>query len=264
MALSYRSVGRGPTQVLAAHTWLADHQTYAPMLPFIDQDAFTYVFPDFRGYGRSRDIKGEFSVREMGRDLLAVADELGWSEFFLVGNSMGGQAAQWLAGQSEAVRRIRGVVLLCAVPARGFPLDPQTAAFFNAAVDSLEVRGECATAVTGGRLGRGFAAYMSRLSAETATSEAIREYLRAWTEENVASEIHPYDGAVSVLVGEHDPVLTEAVAREHIAPLFANAAVATIAGTGHYPAMEVPAYTAALLAQFMEASTSGALAGRGV
>ncbi|MGX7704926.1 alpha/beta fold hydrolase [Methylobacterium sp. Gmos1] len=250
--LAVTRIGEGPVKVIAAHTWLADHQTYAPMLPFLDRERFTWVFPDFRGYGGSRAIDGDFTVREMGRDLLAVADALGWERFHLVGNSMGGQAAQWLAGWSGAAGRVDGLVLLCAVPARGVPLDAGTTSFFASAVDDVAVRGQCATAVTGGRLGPGFAAHMARLSQETATREALRGYLRAWTEDDVAAEVGPFPGPVRAFVGEHDPVLTEAVARDHIVPLFADAAVATIAGTGHYPGLELPAYTAALLARTIE------------
>lgn len=249
MALAHRTVGHGPVRMMLAHTWLADHQTYGPMLPFLDADGFTWVFPDFRGYGGSRDLSGEMTIREMGRDLLALADALGWERFHLVGNSMGGQAAQWLAGQPEADNRIESLVLLCAVPARGFPLDAETAAFFASTVESIEARGQAAMAVTGGRLGAGFAAHMANLSAETATPEAIGSYLRAWTEEDVSAEIGHYTGPVRAFVGEHDPVLTEAVARAFIAPLFPGASVAVLPGTGHYPSLELPARTAALLAE---------------
>ena len=245
--IAYEKVGTGPTKVIAAHSWLADHRTYAPMIPFLNMEDYTFVFPDFRGYGRSRDIAGDFSVREMGRDLLAVADALGWERFHLVGHSMGGQAVQWLAGQPEASERFRSVLLLCSVPAGGFRLDEGAARFFGSAVDTIDVRGRCADAVTGGRLGRGFAAFMARLSAETATREAIEGYLRTWVEDDVAADIGRYAGPVRVFVGEHDPVLTEAVARDGIVSLFPHATLATLGGTGHYPPMEIPAYTASLL-----------------
>ena len=248
MVLGYTRIGSGPTRVMATHTWLADHQTYAPMFPFIDPDRYMFVFPDFRGYGKSKAMQGEFTVREMGNDVLALADSLGWQRFHLVGNSMGGQAAQWLAGQAKANARVESLTLLCSVPASGFPLDEPTAAFFGSAVDSEEVRGQCANAVTGGRLGAGFAKYVSRMSMETATHDAIRGYLRAWTQDDMAAEVGPYLGTVAAFVGECDPVLTEAVTREKVAPLFKNFTIKTIPGAGHYPAMEVPAYTAELIA----------------
>lgn len=245
--LGYTSIGQGPIRILAAHTWLCDHQTYGPMIPFIDTSRFTVVFPDFRGYGKSLDQKGEFTVREMGRDLLELAERLGWSQYYLVGNSMGGQAAQWAASQKVASGKVTGLMLLCSVPAYGFPLDEQGAAFFGAAVESAEVRGQCAAAVTGGRLGAGFADYVSKLSLATATPDAIRRYLASWTQEDVSGEATGFKGPVHVFVGAHDPVLTEAVMREKVLPLFPQATLATIEGAGHYPAMETPARTAELI-----------------
>jgi pimeloyl-ACP methyl ester carboxylesterase len=246
--LGYTVVGNGKEKVIAAHTWLADHQTYAPMMPFIDHSRFTYVFPDFRGYGKSKSIKGEFNVREMGRDLLALADALSWKEFHLVGNSMGGQCVQWLAGQANTAGRIKSVALLASVPASGLPLDEQGAAFFGAAARDVAVRGQCASVVTCGRLGDHFATYMSKLSAETATEEAIARYLNAWVTNDVSAEVGRYELPVRIFVGQHDPVLTAAFAEQKTAPLFPNSRIATIDGSGHYPPLETPAYTAALLA----------------
>ena len=53
MTIEYTLIGHGPTKVVAAHTWLCGHQSYAPMVPFFDTDRFTFAFPDFRGFGKS-------------------------------------------------------------------------------------------------------------------------------------------------------------------------------------------------------------------
>ncbi|MBT2302040.1 alpha/beta hydrolase [Variovorax paradoxus] len=245
--LGYTSIGHGSTRIIAAHTWLCDHQTYAPMMPFFDPERFTVVFPDFRGYGKSRDMQGEFSIREMGRDLLELADRLDFNAYHLVGNSMGGQATQWAASQPQAKNRLQSLTLLCSVPAHGFPLDEQGAAFFGAAAESAEVRGQCAAAVTGGRLGAGFARHVASLSTQTATKDAIKRYLSAWTQEDVSGEVGGFAGDVRVFVGGHDPVLTAAVMQQKVLPLFPQAKLASIEGAGHYPGLESPAYTAALI-----------------
>ncbi len=126
--LSHTLVGHGPVRVIAAHSWLADHSTFDPMMEYVDRDQFTVALPDFRGYGASRGMTGDFSIDEMASDLLAVADDLGWSSFGLCGHSMGGQAAQLLAAQHPG--RVSSMLLLCSVPPRGFPLDDGTGAFF--------------------------------------------------------------------------------------------------------------------------------------
>ena len=53
-------------------------------------------------------MSGRFTMDEIAGDTLALADELGWDEFDLVGHSMGGMAAQQvLAAEPRRVRRSR-------------------------------------------------------------------------------------------------------------------------------------------------------------
>lgn len=90
----YETVGDGPHHVMAVHGWFSDRAAYAAMLPHVDRRGFTYVLPDLRGYGEARDIPGAYTTGEVGKDLLALADHLGWERFSLVGHSMGGAVVQ--------------------------------------------------------------------------------------------------------------------------------------------------------------------------
>jgi pimeloyl-ACP methyl ester carboxylesterase len=252
MTITHIGIGRGPQKVMAAHTWLANQATYAPMYPYLDTERFTYAFVAFRGYGESRGIHGRYSIEEMGQDLVDLANELQWDRFHLLGNSMGGQAAQWVAGSYPA--RVLSMALLCSVPARGFALDSQTQAFFSGAVKDLRVRAQISAAVTGERYGAGFARHMAEVSAATATEKAVEGYLRAWTSDNVEKQAKETMCPVHIWVGEHDPVLTADVMKSSVLPILPSAKLATISNSGHYPALEVPCYTAATIEAFFNAS----------
>jgi 3-oxoadipate enol-lactonase len=52
---------------------------------------------DTRGHGRSHTPPGPYAVDDLGRDVLAVADAEGLERFHLVGLSLGGLTALWLA-----------------------------------------------------------------------------------------------------------------------------------------------------------------------
>lgn len=247
MLLGYNTVGGGPTKVIWAHSWLAGQEAYDCLTCFLDTERFTWVFPDFRGYGLSRELAGDFSVSEMGHDLIRLADALGWDEFNLVGHSMGGQAAQWVSGRPEVQHRLRSLVLLCAVPSRAFPLDADGTRLFEAATDNLDARAAVITAVTGGRLGTGFARHMNELSRKTADPAAMRSYLRTWTNDDVSGEVQGYERPVLVLTGELDPVLTATVAEEQIAPQYSIVRSLVVDGAAHLAPMETPARTVALI-----------------
>ncbi|MFJ9821736.1 alpha/beta fold hydrolase [Streptomyces sp. NPDC101151] len=251
MTLGYNTVGGGATKVIWAHSWLAGHEGYDGMIPFLDTERFTWAFPDFRGYGRSRGLAGDFSVPEMGRDLVDVADALGWDEFHLVGHSMGGQAAQWISGRPEARDRLSSLVLLCAVPSRAFPLDAEGSRLFEAATDDRDALATVISAVTGGRLGAGFVRRMNEVSRRTVAPAPMRAYLRTWTQEDVSSEVKGYQRPVVVFTGRHDPVLSAAVAKDQIVPQYTDVRSHVLDGAAHLPPMETPARTVALIEEHL-------------
>ena len=64
MIIGHEIVGWGARRVIALHGWFGDHRVWAPMVPFLDRDKFSYAFPDFRGYGMSRSIAGAHTIKE--------------------------------------------------------------------------------------------------------------------------------------------------------------------------------------------------------
>ena len=64
---------------------------------------------DLRGHGASGATAGDYSVEQLGRDALAIADGLHIEHFAFCGLSLGGMIAQWLA--LNAPDRITALVL---------------------------------------------------------------------------------------------------------------------------------------------------------
>jgi 3-oxoadipate enol-lactonase len=64
---------------------------------------------DTRGHGQSLVTEGPYSIEQLGRDVLALADALDIQVFSFCGLSMGGLIGQWLA--ISAPERIRRLVL---------------------------------------------------------------------------------------------------------------------------------------------------------
>ncbi len=106
------------------------------MFDTLDTERFSYAFLDMRGYGNSRDIKGEFSIAEVAQDAITLVDSLGWKEFHIVGHSMGGKAAQKVA--IDGGNRIKSTVAVTPVPA--MPVDEATFGFFPASATAMKLR----------------------------------------------------------------------------------------------------------------------------
>ncbi|RQS76905.1 alpha/beta hydrolase [Burkholderia sp. Bp8963] len=130
--LGYVQHGTGPDGVMVLHDWLGDHTNYDPLLPYLDTAAFTYVFADLRGYGKSRHLTGACTVDEIAADCVALADRLGWQRFRLIGHSMTGMVTQRVA--ADAPSRIKSAIAVCPVSAAGNRLGDEARAFFASTI----------------------------------------------------------------------------------------------------------------------------------
>ncbi len=249
--IGYQCIGRGPSVVVVLHDWLGDRTTYDPILPYLDQAGFTWVFPDLRGYGLSRHLEG-FTLEHAVADLTELADQLALGEFAVVGHSMSGMIALKLALAMPA--RVRAVVLTAPVTAAGLTLDEDGRRFFEAAAVDRAVARDIAAAVTGGRYGAPWLDYKARRSRETATDAARTGYLRGmllaggFAAELASGTLPP----TLVVTGAHDADgFRDADVRSGLGPAAAGARFEVIGEAGHYPMQETPPRYAALLQDFL-------------
>jgi pimeloyl-ACP methyl ester carboxylesterase len=249
MAVGYETMGRGPHHVLALHGWFGDHATFAPMKDALSLDEFTYACIDYRGYGKSKALKGDYSLKEIARDALELADSLKWDSFSIIGHSMGGTAAQRVL--ADAPDRVRKLIGVAPVPATGVPFDEQTWGFFQSAVESLDSRRGILDFSTGGRLSKAWLDHMARHSEATSMREAFAGYLQAWAKTDFSAEIKGKPHPVKVIVGEHDPSLTADVMKGTYLAFYPNAELEVMANAGHYPTDETPVALATSIEAFL-------------
>jgi pimeloyl-ACP methyl ester carboxylesterase len=82
---------------------------------------------------------------------------------------------------------------------------------------------------------------MVAASVENSTREAFGAILTAWGHADFASEVPSEDQVpVSVLVGEHDPALSEEFVKGSWLKTYPDATVQVIPNAGHYPMFEAP------------------------
>jgi pimeloyl-ACP methyl ester carboxylesterase len=113
--IAHEVYGRGPIRALGLHGLFGGGQSFSPMLAGIDPDRWSLAVPDFRGYAQSRDAGGPHDMLTAAHDVLAVADELSWQQFALIGHSVGGKVALRVACLSPSrVTRVAGLSALWA------------------------------------------------------------------------------------------------------------------------------------------------------
>ena len=248
MPVGYRLFGHGPIKVLAFHGWFGSSNDWVQMQSGLDPDRFTFAFMDQRGYGLSRDQVGTYSVEEVAGDGVELADHLGWTDFNVMGHSMGGKVAQQLLRTDR--QRVQTCVVLTPVPASGAALDEAGLALFGAATSSSSVRANIISHSVGGRLPSFWVQTLAAASVTHSTQSAFDASFRSWALEDFSHDVQGILTPMLVVAGEHDPVLNAAVLTATFLAWDPNARLEVIANAGHYPHLEVPVYMAARIERF--------------
>jgi pimeloyl-ACP methyl ester carboxylesterase len=98
--------------ILLVHGFTGAKEDFTPFLDLLAALGWHAVAPDLRGHGNSGQPAGQesYALDLFAADVLALADQLGWSHFTLLGHSMGGMIAQVAA--LAAGPRLDGLVLM--------------------------------------------------------------------------------------------------------------------------------------------------------
>ncbi|MBI2235475.1 MAG: alpha/beta hydrolase [Magnetospirillum sp.] len=152
--LGHMRRGNGAEPVVVLHEWMGDHTNYDPMLPFLPEDKYSWVFADLRGYGLSKSMTGAYSLQEAASDVIRLMDSYGFKTFHVVGHSMSGMISQYIAKTGGS--RVKSVVGISPVPASGFRANEETMKKLLAIIDDDEAARGAIMARGGTRYGRGW------------------------------------------------------------------------------------------------------------
>jgi pimeloyl-ACP methyl ester carboxylesterase len=249
MASSQVTVGSGEHHVLALHGWFGSARGWGALPDYLDPAAYTYAFMDLRGYGGRQQVAGEYTMQEAAGDALALAGELGWDRFSVIGHSMSGQAIQHVLLQAPG--RVRRLVALNPVPATGVPFDDDGWALFSGAAASRDNRFAIIDFTTGSRLPAAFVNHVVQHSLDHSSAEAFGAYLESWAKTDFSEQVQGNPAAVKVIVGEHDPALSAPVMEQTWMQFYPAAELEVIPNAGHYPMFETPAALAASIEEFL-------------
>lgn len=243
--IAYRVVGEGPQPVLLIHGWMMNGGVYDDVLPLLDARGLRLVIPDLRGAGGSDRPTGGYTLDRYARDLRALIDAESSAPWLVIGHSMGGQIAQMIA--ADAPDRVAGMVLLCPVPASGIPLPPEAQGLFRGAASR-----EPQATILGMACKQLGPESQERLLGLGATVDAacIAESFDAWRSGGFADRLGQIR-ARTLVVATDDPFLPPDFLRQAVRDPIAGARLAVIPGPGHYPQVERPAETAAVLEAFL-------------
>lgn len=113
LQVSYETYGSGDPLLLVAGTGYPGG-TWWPRTVDLLAERWTVITYDHRGTGRTSGPTGEFSTRTLAADALGLLAALGVGPALVLGHSMGGRVAQWMA--LDGADRVEGLVLAASGP----------------------------------------------------------------------------------------------------------------------------------------------------
>jgi pimeloyl-ACP methyl ester carboxylesterase len=123
--LSIAESGAGQRPLLLLHGFTGAKEDFTDWLDPLAESGWHAVAPDQRGHGASSKpaSEGAYSFEILASDAVRLADSLGWHRFALLGHSMGGMVAQFVA--LGAPGRLDALVLMDTGHGPIPDLDPQ-------------------------------------------------------------------------------------------------------------------------------------------
>ncbi|HEV2194846.1 MAG TPA: 3-oxoadipate enol-lactonase [Candidatus Acidoferrum sp.] len=108
----------GRPALILSNSLGADFSMWDPQMPEFLQ-SFRVLRSDTRGHGKSSVTPGPYTIEQLAKDVLELADGLQFERFHFCGLSMGGQIGMWLA--ANAPQRLNKLALCSTAAKIGTP-----------------------------------------------------------------------------------------------------------------------------------------------
>lgn len=250
----FRVLGTGRHAVLCLHGWFGHGGDWGPWEGFLDTGSYSWIFPDYRGYGSRREEAGEFTLDEIAGDLIAYLDNetgKGFHTLTVLGHSMGGVFAQYLLMQVGD--RVDAFIGVSPVAASGSPMPSEQRGLFESAETEVGSRRAIIDITTGQRLSPRWSSRLAQGTRITSTDEAVGAYFRTWADCDFQDELGSWRIPALAIVGAHDPAVTAQGVRETLGVAFPELQVVEFSDAGHYTMFESPVRLATEVENFLTA-----------
>ncbi len=239
--LGTKIIGNGDTKIIFLHELMGDCRNYEAIFPFLDKENFTYIFIDLRGYGLSKEIKGEYNLEEASNDVKNLITKLKLDEVILVAHSMSTMIAQRVA---LIEKKIKKLILTTPISASGIKVpEIQKKSLIRKMTENKRAIEQIVRS-SSRRYNQSWAKYRIDMGYSSSLVEARVSYMNMYlntsdNENDINEEIE-----VNIILGKHDSAVFAKKETEKNFSKYKNVNIIECQEAGHYPMIECPVFYA--------------------
>lgn len=257
--INVHDAGQGEPAIVFLHYWGGSSRTWRHVTGLL-APSFRTIAMDQRGWGESGAGTGDYGIATLAADAMGVVEALDLERYVVVGHSMGGKVAQWIAASQP--KGLAGAVLVAPASPSPSILPEEQRAMLSRAYDSRDsVLWSLENVLTAHAL------------AATDAEQVVADSLRgtpgaklAWPMQSMCEDISAMVPRIQVPVlivaGELDRVDPPAQVKAEVLARIPTASLHELPGTGHLSPLESPQAVSAAIAGFMEEITGIHVRGR--
>lgn len=248
VTLGHKIIGSGEKKILFLHELMGNYKNYEPIFTYLDTEKFTFIFVDLRGYGLSKEIKGEYSCEEASNDVKNLITHLGLKDVNLLAHSMSTMIAQKIALIDD---RISQLILITPIPASGVKIPEIAEKSLLKDMAKNESKVEEIVYSASKRYNDTWAKYRIKMGYEASTVEARVGYMKMYMHTDFSDETDAIKIPIKIIVGKHDfPIFGLKLVTKLFTHYYDDVEIIECQEAGHYPMIECPVYFASKVEEF--------------
>lgn len=239
--LGTKIIGNGDIKIIFLHELMGDCRNYEAIFPFLDKENFSYIFTDLRGYGLSKEIKGEYSLEEASNDVIELIDNLNIEEVILVSHSMSTMIAQRVALIEPKIKKL---ILTTPISASGVEVSQiQKKSLLKNMIEGKNAIENIVKSASR-RYNQTWANYRIDMGYSSSLAEARAGYMNMYLNTTQYQNKINHNIEVNIIIGKNDSPI---FGKEEIAKNFSeykHVNIIECQEAGHYPMIECPVFYA--------------------
>jgi pimeloyl-ACP methyl ester carboxylesterase len=227
---------------------------YRHLKPLLIRAGYRVLTVDVRGMGESSADWDDYSAHAVGKDVVAIIDQLGVPSAVVIGTSFAAGAALWAA--YEEPEKIRGIVMISPI------LEDQSLPFYKRAVLAAGLAGPWRVplwsrywdSLFGQHKPSDHEAYRAALVANLKEYGRMRALTRMikLSKADTAAIIGKVAKPAVIVIGSQDKDFSDPIEEGKSLASRTGANLVVVEGAGHYPQVEMPEVVGDFITQFIQ------------